>query len=98
MIGLNKNQIEEEWHKKVIKYKLGSLLMTMINLLHIFAQFVAFEIKFCFVYSQEFLKVVRSLQGAITVPVLPRPNVIVTSLMSLVPRLDVSNVTLRMSL
>ena len=43
--------------------------MTMINLLHFFAQFVTFEIKFCFVYSQEFLKVVRSLQGAITVPV-----------------------------
>lgn len=63
--------------------------MTMINLLHIFALFVTFEIKFCFVYSQEFLKVVRSLQAAITLP-----NVMVMSLMSLVPRLDV---TLRMS-
>ena len=70
LIGLNENQIEEEWHKKVIKYKLG-LYGAIINdkdkSLDIFALFVTFEIKFCFVYSQEFLKAVRS-QAAITLP------------------------------
>ena len=69
MIGLNKNQIEEERHKKVIKYKLGFYVVINDNdKSFTFLRYLSFEIKFFFVYSQEFLKVLRSL-SAITLPV-----------------------------